>query len=256
MYTHRASANRNGLVFGRGIGAGARDAMSIAEAFLMEMGHRVSLPSAQPNQGLKTLLTDAADEQETVDGVSSQEDIQDAASPQTSRKRSSVEMVESPPRKCSKCSDASPKPPSEGSGSPEARTATPKASVKPRSAGQPAPSTPQKHPRQQGQLPVSQTSAERGHLLPGLLRSHVSCCRFHDRVAAEGAPCLQLRQSPLALPKAAGIDLHSLLRKLGAKEDSKGRPVVTRAMTKQLRRVLDEMKSQSQVSAHEGSLGA
>jgi len=250
MYTHRASSSRKGLVFGRGIGAGARDAMSIAEAFLMEMGHRVSLPSAQPKQGLQPLLTDASDKQENDDGASPQKEIQHAASPQTNGKRPAGEIVDSPPRKCSKCSDASPQQSSEGNGSSDARSATPQPSVKPRSAGQPAPSTPQKH-----SSPTSVRAAQ-GHLLPGLLRSHVSCLRFHNRVAAEGTPCLQLRQSPLMLPKAAGFDLHSLLRQLGAKEDSEGRPVVTRAMTKQLRRVLGEMKSQSQVSSHEGSLGA
>jgi len=219
MYTHRASSKAKGQVFGRGIGAAARDAMCIAEAFLLEMGHQIcEESSARPKEGGKRLFTEQ---------VASNGDME-TPSPKVARK-STEPMRDATPRKSPKKRDA------EEVGE-FTRCVTP------------LEFSPCKRHQEKGlSLGAPSEAAPPGELWPSILGSHPLSVRFHNRVAALGVPCLYLKQSPFANSKGVEFNVHSLLRQLGAKEDSHGRPVVTRAMTKQLRRVLSQQKIQQDI---------
>lgn len=193
MYTHRASSKKLGLVFGRGVGAAARDAMCIAEAFLLEIGHQVradlSKGSRATNKRSRTEDAEAA---------------QSRTPKKYAKKCASAELPDafrtvSSPGKRAKAIDF--------------------------------PSSPLHEVAQRD-------------LCPSLLTNHEIYQRFRNRIATVGAPCLRLENLQPAPPKGAEFNVHSVLRDLGAKKDSKGRPIVTRAMTKQLRKVLGEFKRQ------------
>jgi len=209
MYTYRASSKRNGLVFGRGMGAAARDTMCIAEAFLLEMHYRICQDRLRrPKAGWKRSLAEAGGEHDHT------EDMQ-----QRKFARTCDMVMATPPRKEINMYGVG-----------EVR-------------GLP---TPCKLQAENTHGVVSTAEADTDDKLsPSFFNNNALCCLFHNRVAAPGVPCLNLRQSSmLDAAKGREFDLHGFLRRLGAKEDSNGRPVVTRAMAKQVRRMLGRMKSQ------------
>jgi hypothetical protein len=200
LYTHRASSSKNGAVFGRGIGASARDAMSIADAFITDMSCRIrrgTLP-------------------EISAGSKRPRDFDDSgmSTPKKMRKKSNME----------KTKDAS---------------------------AEKLEHSPCKE-RREGELSKQAEPEAVIQLWPSFLRSHIACSQFHNRVAATGVPYLDLQhETPVDQPVDVGMQLRRLLCKLGAAVDSHGRPVVTRAMTKQLRRALVQIKGQSKSSQGE-----
>jgi hypothetical protein len=195
LYTHRSSSTKNGLVFGRGIGAAARDAMCIAEAFLVSMDMKLCGRSDMENHGgRKRRWTEATSDDEDAPGTPRR----------TPKRRSIVEdtMTVSPCKEKQETAFFESKP-------------------------------------AQGQLPYP------AMLVPISLSGHATCRSFHNRVACGGLPSLKLQPPSHRRLADSGIDLHGLLRKLGADLDSNGRPIVTRAMIKKVRRALAEMKRTS-----------
>jgi hypothetical protein len=200
LFTYRFSAKENRLVFGRGAGAFARDAMCIAEAFLIDMDRRIHIDSlSRVKPGGKRCWMDVE-----------KEDAEDNCVAKKVAKKSYAEhsrVIMSADISCEENQEVN----------------KPKAE-KPSHSSQ-------------------------GFLYPSFLKKHPLCVRFQNRIAAEGVvPCLHLRPQPPHGSKDVGANLHELLHKLGADVDENGKPVVTRAMAKHLRRALAQMRKQREVS--------
>jgi len=217
LYTHRSSSTKNGLVFGRGIGAAARDAMCIAEAFLVSMDMKLCGRSDVENHGgRKRRWTEATSDDEDAPGT-----------PRRTPKRRSIVQDTMTVSPCKEKQETF----FESKPAQDAAAASPCKEPKEQSHFE---STPR-----QGQLPHPTM------LVPISLSGHATCRSFHNRVACGGFPSLKLQPPSHRRLTDSGIDLHGLLRKLGADLDSNGRPIVTRAMIKKVRRALAEMRRTS-----------